>query len=39
MTTTSLTTVSTDNAADVIKEVQDAFWDIPLTVNWPTKPE
>ena len=30
MTTTSLTTVNAENAADVIKEVQDAFWDIPF---------
>lgn len=30
MTTSSLTTINTDNAADVIKEVQDAFYDIPF---------
>jgi hypothetical protein len=30
MESTSLTTVSIENAADVIKEVQDAFWDIPF---------
>lgn len=30
MTTSSLTTVSADNAADVIKEIEDAFWDIPF---------
>jgi hypothetical protein len=30
MTTTSLTTVSADNAADVIREIEDAFWNIPF---------
>jgi hypothetical protein len=30
MTTSSLTTVSTDNAADVIREIENAFWDIPF---------
>ena len=30
MTTSSLTTVSADNASDVIKEIEDAFWNIPF---------
>ena len=30
MASNDLTPISTDNAADVIKEVQDAFWDIPF---------
>jgi hypothetical protein len=30
MATTSLTTVSVENAANVIKEIEDAFWDIPF---------
>lgn len=30
MTTSSLTTINTDNAADVIKEIHNAFWDIPF---------
>ena len=30
MTTTSLTTVNTDNAAEVIREIEDAFWNIPF---------